>query len=122
VAEKVNRAQVTRAGKAPYQPDNYYFKTLYDLGLLGLWMFALFLLGAFRSTTSTADHLEGADRAFADGVVGMIIAVAVASLVSTYFEIFPLDLLFWLLLAVAATLSATRTAGVSDRASNRLAS
>jgi hypothetical protein len=117
VAEKVSQAEIARTGKRPFQPDNYYFKVLYELGVLGLWMFVLFVVGAFRSTRSIASRLRGDDRALAEGVTAMILAAAVASLVATYLEIFPLDLLFWLLLAVVAALPAlTGPTAARDRA------
>ena len=87
-----------------YQPDNYFFKTVYELGLLGLWMLVLFLMAAVNSTHRAADRLAGADQAFADGVAATIVGAIVASFTASYFEIFPLDLLFWLLLTVVATM------------------
>jgi hypothetical protein len=89
-----------------YQPDNYYFKTVYELGLLGLWMFILVLIGAFASVFRAADHRAGRDRALADGVAGAFVAALVAATVTAYLEIFPMDLLFWLLITVVATMDA----------------
>jgi hypothetical protein len=89
-----------------YQPDNYYFKTVYELGILGLWMFVLFLIGAFTSVFRAADHVAGRDRAFADGVAASFVAALVAASVTAYLEIFPMDLLFWLLITVVATMDA----------------
>jgi hypothetical protein len=86
-----------------YQPDNYYYKTLYELGLLGLWLLFLFLLSAFISTRAASAQLSGVDTALADGVTASILAASVVSTVATYFEIFPMDVYFWLLLGVIAT-------------------
>jgi hypothetical protein len=44
----------------------------------------------------------------AEGVTAMVLAAIAACAVATYFEIFPLDLLFWVLVAVVASMSADR--------------
>ena len=100
-AEKA--AEVAGSDEEVFQPDNYYFKIAYEFGVIGLWLFALFLAAAAASTHQVARRLTGTDAAFASGVAACVIAAAVASVVSTYFEIFPLDAYFWLLLAVVAT-------------------
>jgi hypothetical protein len=102
-AETVNEL-TGRTGR--YQPDNYFFKTAYELGLLGLWMLVLFLIAAVISTHTAADRLTGMDQAFADGVTATIVGAIVASFTASYFEIFPMDMLFWLLLTVVATMDA----------------
>lgn len=89
-------------GRETYQPDNYYVKVVIELGLVGLWLFGLVLLGAFAATRSVAIRVGGPDGATALGVAASLVAVAAASMVATYLEIFPMDLYFWLLLAVVA--------------------
>ncbi|MEO6121608.1 MAG: O-antigen ligase family protein [Acidimicrobiales bacterium] len=89
-------------GEDTYQPDNYYFKTVLELGLVGLWLLGLLYAGAFASTRLSAARLAGQDGALALGVAGSVASVAAASVVATYLEIFPMDLYFWLLLAVVA--------------------
>ena len=49
-AAQIATAANPTASAQTYNPDNYYFKTLYELGVLGLWMFVLVLIGAFSST------------------------------------------------------------------------
>jgi hypothetical protein len=98
--------RLATGGNGRYQPDNYYFKTLYELGVLGLWMFVLLLLGIFSSTHRGAARIRAPDRALVDGIAAFILASMAAATVDSYFEIFPLDLLFWLLVAVAATMIA----------------
>jgi O-antigen ligase len=85
------------------QPDNFYFKTTLELGVLGLWIFVLILIAAFTSAQSAADILTGRDAALASGVAAMVLAAGAVSIVSTYFEIFPMELYFWLFLTVVAT-------------------
>lgn len=89
-------------GAKTYQPDNFYFKMLLELGLLGLWMLLLLLVAAFADTRAAAHRLPGRDGALASGVSALVAAAGAACLVATYFEIFPMDFLFWLLIAVVA--------------------
>lgn len=88
----------TALGLIPYQPDNYYMKIAVELGPIGLWIFVMILVSTGVSTLRASRVLPSRDGALALGVSASIAAAAVASLVSTYFEIFPLDLYFWLLI------------------------
>ena len=99
-----------------YNPDNYYFKTVYELGVIGLWMFILLLIGAFTSTRRLASEANPRDGPLLDGVAAMILAAAAASTVANYFDAFPLDIEFWLLLAVATTVGAGAAGGRAERA------
>lgn len=82
-----------------YQPDNYYVKILLEIGPIGLWLLLL-LLGSVAVSALRASRLTvGADSAFCLGVSASAVAACAAALVSTYFEIFPLDFYFWLLAA-----------------------
>lgn len=90
-------------GTPTYQPDNYYYKTLYELGVIGLWLWLLLLAGAFMSASAASKSSSGPESAFCLGVGACVLAAATASLVATYFEIFPMDLFFWLLNTMAAT-------------------
>jgi len=106
-AEKVAIGDPTQ--RATYQPDDYYIKTMLELGVPGLWLFLLFLGSALLNASATARRTGGADGAFALGVSAVVLASAVASTTATYFEIFPADVMFWLLLgAVAADPTAGR--------------
>ncbi len=102
-SEKVAQLQ---GGDEYYQPDNYYFKIVLELGVIGLWFFVLLLISAFGAARATAARLEGPDAALVDGVAATVVAAGVASIVATYFEIFPLDMLFWLFSGVVVTLAA----------------
>lgn len=121
-AEKT--AALSGTSSAVYQPDNYYFKTVYELGPLGLWMFVLLLGGVFAYARSRSRQLHDVaadggrpasgsgpgtrtaqDAALAAGTAASVLAAAVASVVATYFEIFPIDLYFWLLLGVLTSLT-----------------
>jgi hypothetical protein len=89
---------VSRPSELGYQPDNYYVKTLFEMGPIGLWIFAVFLAGVFLTASRTSRVAQGFDRALAVGITAHVVGLAAASLVATYFEIFPMDLFFWILL------------------------
>jgi len=97
-----------------YQPDNYLFKTLYELGPLGLWLVVLILIATFGTASALARRLRGVDAAFCDGLAAGVLGVAAASLFATYLEIFPLDLLFWLTLGLLARIGANVTVEADD--------
>ena len=88
-----------------YQPDNYYMKIALELGVLGLWFFVLVLVSTFTLAHRQASTGPLEDRAFASGLSAVVLASAVASMVATYFEIFPMDLLFWVLAGTGATMA-----------------
>jgi hypothetical protein len=84
----------------PYQPDSQYVAIGLQVGPAGLWCFVLVLRGAFRDARVAAAAGLRDGRGFAAGVAAMVVAAATAGIVSTYWEIFPLDVYFWLLLGV----------------------
>jgi hypothetical protein len=100
-AEKLTELK-GESGKSVLQPDNYYFKTTIELGVLGLWIVLLLFVTAFASTHGAARRLRGYDAALATGVGASVLAAATVSLFATYFEVFPMDVYFWLLLGVVA--------------------
>jgi hypothetical protein len=101
-AEKLTELRGESA-KSVLQPDNYYFKTTIELGVLGLWIVLLLFVTAFASVHGASRRLRGYDAALATGVGASILAAATVSLFATYFEVFPMDVYFWLLLGVVAT-------------------
>ena len=60
------------------------------------------LAAAFWDADRTAIRIRGPDSTLALGVAAAVLAAAAASTVATYFEIYPMDLMFWLLIAVVA--------------------
>lgn len=89
-------------GLFQFQPDNYYFKIALELGALGLWVVVLLLVSSFVAARDESRRTTGTDSAFASSVAAMVLAAIGGSFVATYFEIFPMDLYFWVLLAVVA--------------------
>jgi hypothetical protein len=96
-SEKV--AELRQEG-ATFQPDNYYYKIAFELGVLGLWMLTLLLVAAFRTADIGGQRLPSPDATFARSTAAMVLGAATASLVATYFEIFPMEVYFWLLISV----------------------
>lgn len=87
-----------------YQPDSQFYKYLLEFGVLGLWLFGLLLISAFGIARRCSRASSGQDADLAAGIAASLVAVAAASVASTYLEIFPLDVLFWLLLGVLVSL------------------
>ncbi|MCV7227165.1 O-antigen ligase family protein [Mycolicibacterium komossense] len=104
LANRIDGATAYSMG-VPYQPDNYYVKILIELGPVGLWFFLMFVVAALVSTLKVAR--KAADRiesSFAIGVGAVLAAAMVASFVSTYLEIFPMDYYTWLLLGAVGSI------------------
>ena len=106
-SERVNEARGT--GEVFY-PDNQYYKAVYELGVLGLWLLVLLLVAGFGSAHARARATSNGDSLFAMSTAAMVLAAAAASLVATYLDIFPMDVYFWLFLAVVHTAPARAAA------------
>jgi len=87
-----------------YVPDNTFLKEMFELGILGLWFLVLLGVAMFVSVRRTERRSTGVDRDFLSGVAAQLLAIAMASLVATYLELVPMDQLFWVMIAVAATM------------------
>ena len=99
---------VTLGGGRTYQPDNQFVKVAVELGPLGLWLVVLLFVAVVACARQVARASDG-DRALAEGVAASTVGAAVASLVATYLEIFPLDLYFWMLVGVLLCYSRSST-------------
>lgn len=86
-----------------YQPDNQYFKTLYELGVVGLWFFVFMLFSIVFVSRRAERHVATAQIPFVMGYTGHVIGAIGAAIVSTWMEIFPNDFYLWLMLAVVVT-------------------
>jgi hypothetical protein len=112
-AERVHEERGAPPSTA-YQPDNYFVKTGIELGVLGLWLFTLVLVAALGAAHRAA-RATGRDGPLGAGTAAYVLAATAASTVSTFFEIFPLELYFWLLLSVVTGLTVS-VATANDRA------
>jgi hypothetical protein len=101
-AEKLNT--ISHSTAATYQPDNNFYTFAYEDGMLGLWFFCLLLATAFLTARQISRSAHGPPAAFAAGVSAFFLAAAGASLVATFFEIFPMDVMFCVLLAAVISL------------------
>ncbi len=99
-------------GVQRYQADNQYVKTWIELGPIGLWLL-LWVLGAAalhaHRIAGTLARTGGrftvsSDTGLANGIAAATLAAIGAATVATYWEIFPVDLLFWLLVGVMTSL------------------
>jgi hypothetical protein len=86
-----------------YQPDNQYFKTSFEIGVVGLFFFVFLIVSAFLTARAAATRLSGREQALAEGLSAHILGIMAACFVATYFEIFPMDFFFWLLLGIVVT-------------------
>ena len=101
----------------PYQPDNYYVKRLLELGPIGLWLTVSVLRQAVGSARAVRDRASPRDAALADGIIASILGASAAALMATYWEIFPVDFYFWLLLGVVSSIEyrqPTKPGGIVD--------
>jgi len=88
-----------------FQPDNSYLKVAFELGVIGLWLLILMLVSMFLFTRAVERKVQGIDRDFVAGVSAQWLAIMSASLVATYLELVPMDQLFWLMIAIVATMA-----------------
>ena len=85
-----------------FHPDNEYYRAAYELGVIGLWLIALLLVSSFLGLRANAASLPPAGSLFALAVSSTVLAAAASSFVTTYFDTFPNNVYFWLLLGVVA--------------------
>lgn len=93
-----------RPDRLPYQPDNYYIKRLLELGPLGLWLTLVMLRHVVGSAVAARSRAEPGDQALIDGILASVLGAIAAAFVATYWEIFPLDLYFWMMLGVLTSI------------------
>jgi hypothetical protein len=113
-AEKVaTTAAPTALGVNTFQADNSYLKVGLEIGVAGLWLFIALLVSAFLTGRYVEKRVEDADKHFAAAWSAQVLGIMGACVVATYFEMSPMDALFWLMLAVVSTM-APRIRGVSE--------
>ena len=79
--------------------------------MIGLWLLVLMLISMFLFTRKVERRCTGIDRDFVAGVSAQWLAIMAASLVATYLELVPMDQLFWLMIAIVATMAPEFEAG-----------
>ncbi|HEY7439913.1 MAG TPA: O-antigen ligase family protein [Acidimicrobiia bacterium] len=103
-AEKVALEKNTDPN-ATYVPDSSWLKVMFELGVIGVWFFVAMLISMFLSTRSTERRVHGIDVDFVVAVSAQLLAIMTASFVATYLELVPMDQLFWIMIAIVATMA-----------------
>lgn len=116
-AEKT--AKSAGSGEEVFHPDNEYYRAAYELGVVGLWLVVLLLVSAFLGLRAVSARLPPDGSLFALAVSATVLAAAAASLVTTYFDTFPNNVYFWLLLAVVYAESGQPVDGVTASGRDR---
>jgi putative inorganic carbon (hco3(-)) transporter len=88
-----------------YVPDNSWLKVMFELGIIGLWLLVVMIVAMFLMVRRTGRRVSGIDRDFVAGVAAQMLAIMTAALVATYFELVPMDQLFWMVVAIVATMA-----------------
>ena len=104
----------TLNGTGVYLPDNYFVKTLIELGVLGLWFFVRLLAGALVESRALERVPCPSDAALGIGSTAYLAASIFSMFFATYLELFPIDVHFWLLLGVVAATVRLYPVGASD--------
>ncbi|MFM7616461.1 MAG: O-antigen ligase family protein [Actinomycetes bacterium] len=108
-AEKAQSLDATDPNApATFQSDNSYLKVGFELGIIGLWLFVALLVSAFLTGRHVERRVEGLDREFAASWCASVLAIMGAALVATYFEMVPMDALFWLGLGTVSAMAPRR--------------
>ncbi len=97
--------EVAQTSATVYEPDNQYFKALYEIGVFGLWFLVLLFVSLLWAGRAAEREALGLDRAWALGLSALVLGAMAASSVATWFEIFPNDLYLWLTLSVVVTMN-----------------
>ncbi len=103
-AEKAAKLNFTDPD-ATYVPDNSWLKVMFELGVFGVWIFVVMLVSILIATRAAERRSHGIDRDFINGVTAQLLAIMTAAIVATYFELSPMDPLFWLMISIVATMA-----------------
>ncbi|WKD57211.1 O-Antigen ligase [Corynebacterium capitovis DSM 44611] len=95
----------------PYQPDSQYLKILIELGLPGMALYVAVVAFMIWSMRQLLRQLptSSIDYAFVCIALAATTAACISAVFATYLEIFPLDILFWVLPAIACCAPQTRS-------------
>jgi len=97
--------------------DNYYMKTMAEMGLLGFTMFIWLIFRTLKQGYSSMQALTSPRlRLMAAGILGGLLAFALHNAVENIFEIPYLNIYFWLMagLLMALPFNASRYGGETD--------
>lgn len=95
-------SSASASGNATYEADDQYLGTAYDLGILGLWFLALLMIAAGRVSHLRARRPGRGEDTLAAATTAVVIGYALGSTVAVIFEMFPMDVIWWLLITTVA--------------------
>lgn len=104
-AKVATTAAPTALGVNTFQADNAYLKVGLEIGVAGLWLFIALLVSAFLTGRYVEKRVEEEDKHFAAGWSAQVLGIIGACFVASYFEMIPMDALFWLMLAIVSTMA-----------------
>jgi putative inorganic carbon (HCO3(-)) transporter len=111
----IRTRKLSAARSNAYQPDSYYYKVLYELGIFGLWFFLLAVISGFMVTLPLARR-PGLDGAIGMAIGAHVLGAVTAAFFATYLEIFPANLFFWMLIGLAATTTRREPLTIEEQA------
>jgi hypothetical protein len=89
-----------------YRSENSYLLILTNFGLIGLGLVIALVIVAFRRGVVTAHQARAKQSVelarLYEGLLAFMVAFAVASIGVPYFEVFPVNMLFWTVAVLAA--------------------
>ena len=92
-------------------PDNSWLKEMFELGIIGLWLLVVMYVAIFLMIRRTEKRVSGIDQDFVAGCTAQMLGIMTSALVATYFELVPMDQLFWVMVAIVATMAPDLKAG-----------
>ncbi len=88
-----------------YQPDNWYVKVAFELGVLGLWLWIALVVSILVWSRRIEGQVDGHDGDLVAAFGAFLLATMVVSLISTFFEVAPMDVYFWIFVGIVATIA-----------------
>jgi putative inorganic carbon (HCO3(-)) transporter len=88
-----------------YVPDNSWLKEMFELGVIGLWLLVVMIVAMFLMIRRTEKRVSGIDQDFVGGCAAQLLAIMTSALVATYFELVPMDQLFWITVGIVAAMA-----------------
>jgi len=84
-------------------PDNNYLRLLLEYGIMGTLFFGLLLLSALKMCFSAIKSSDDKDKLYAAALLASASGFIIVNFSASMFNIYPLGLLFWLVIALATS-------------------
>jgi len=82
-------------------PDNNYLRLLLEYGVMGTLLYGLLLLAALKMCLAAIKNCDGKDKLQAAALLASALGFIIVNFSTSMFNIYPLGLLFWLVIALA---------------------